>query len=170
MKLQLEQDRNSDQDDDSGPPWGSSLDLITYSIEQSIRYNHSETLSPSGDSQLVVGKRYIRARIGGQSYQSYVEMTGHERVKLEDAMTSAMSRLALELTGFNYQNSCAVLNHAPVFAEPTKSSAIMIGRRDEDNSVINVESVGIERAMQRKILLAGAATLLWNLESLTSGR
>lgn len=129
-----------------------ALDM-SHGLEDRLSYGEWIT---DTDSRLSMQAYEVRARLSRQAFLNYTQLSVDERFQLEAVASIAMAEIGqVESPG----EVTSMMNHVPLLFEPRGGA--MIGRRNDDEGVIVIESEGIATPHQRDVLAGGLATILF---------
>lgn len=149
---------------DDGEPPSPSLDEVTSSFLRMLDEHsvYSGFSTGHNETRVTLHEQDIRVAVGKTASQLYRRLSLEEKRQLEDIVIGSMVEVAHWTVGSGHTDARALMGNQPLLFEPT-AHAMMIGRGYEDDPLF-IESDGITRFEQQRILLGGVAAFVWFLE------
>jgi len=153
---------------DEEPPSPSSNDLVQYALHQAVshreRYRFTDIRLPDvRDVRISLERRRITGSIYGRAYDTYRSFQFEQRDDMQQCIQNAMLDISPETPDPYGPDVRVMINEVPILFEPT-NHAMVIGTHYESRSLISLESSGIVKYSQQRILLGGLAAMAWFLE------
>lgn len=157
MSEQTSELQSFDAESDPDPPGpdryiNDTLGL-TCRFQDGLRYTHWESDSWS---TITLGPSKIRSKLSRSAFLNYVNLSVDERFQLEAAASTTMSRIHGAASRHDMNT---MINHVPLLFDD-RGGAI-IGRRNDNEREIALESDELDDPIQYRVLLGGLATVLF---------
>ncbi len=117
---------------------------------------HTEWLSQSGGSRIIVESKRIRASMAGEAFENYTKLTVSDKHDLEDVTQKVMHALN---TAKDHADMRVLINNVPLLFANDEDA--IIGQRNHRGTSIQFESDKLSTPLRKQILVGGLATILY---------